>query len=473
MVWHPRLSMLGEAGLETLHGAALSILERTGLNVHHAEMRRRLHAAGARLGDDVRVYLPPELVRQALTTAKRDVCVYDRLGRPAMLLRPYGIHFGTGSDLLYTRDLDSGERRPSRLSDVARAARLCDALPDVDFVMSFAVPGEEPTEGIEPRQYYEMVANSVKPPVMTTFSGLEALERLHAMACLLAGSEARFRERPNYVLYGQFVSPLQHDQGAVERLIFCAEQEVPLIYIPTIMPGASGPVTLGGSLALAAAESLAGLVMQQVLRPGAPFIFGACVSCLDPRTLLFSYGSPEWRLNDLALAELARYYGLPVFGTGAASDAKVVDAQAGSEYATSLLAAALAGTNLIHDAGYLDSGLTGSLEAIVLAADTIRWVKRFLGGVSLDDESLALPVIEEVGPGRQFLSHDHTVRHFRESVTPYLAMDRDGYDHWHSSGAGDYHQRANAVARRLLEEHESVAVPAQVDAELRRLAAVG
>jgi len=467
--WRPSLTLMRPADIEHLHRAATKILETTGLNVHHPEMHRALADAGARLGETPRVYLPEEMVERALATAKRDIVVYNRSGEPVMPLGPHQIYFGTGSDLVYTCDVETEERRPSVLEDVARAAFVCDALDEIDFVMSFALPEDVPNEDAEPQQYYAMLANTVKPILMTSFSGLPALARVHKMACLIAGGDQAFRERPNYILYGQFVSPLQHDRQAVERLIFCADREIPLIYIPTVMPGASGPLTLAGSLALATAESLAGLVMHQTRCPGAPFIFGACVSQLDMRTMLFPYGSPEWRLNDLVMAELSRHYGLPVFGTGGATDSKRVDAQAGAEYGTSLLVAALAGTNLIHDVGYIDSGLTGSLESIVLGAEQIRWVKQFMAGIQISEESLALEIIAEVGPGKQFLDHAHTLRHLRRTMWEPCVADREGYDAWAAAGSKEYEERAREYSQHLLQSHRREPLDDAVNKALREL----
>lgn len=465
--WKPSLTLMSQAQMEQLHEAANKILETTGLNVHHPELRRKLVDAGARPGEGPRVYLSAGMVEKALNTAKRDVVVHNRLGEPVMPLGPCQIYFGTGSDLVHTLDLETGERRPSVLADVARSARLCDALDDIDFVMSFAVPSDVPNEDAEPQQYYALLHNTTKPVIMTSFSGLDALERMHEMACLIAGGDDAFRQRPNYILYGQFISPLQHDLQALERLVFCADHEIPLIYVPTIMPGASGPITLAGSLALAAAEFLAGLVMHQTQHPGAPFVCGACVGQLDMRTLLFPYGSPEWRLNDLAMAELSRYYSLPVFGTAGATDSKLVDAQAGAEYAGSLLVAALAGTNLIHDVGYMDSGLTGSLESIVLAAEQIRWVKQFMAGLEVSEETLALDIIDEVGPAGDFMGHKHTVKHLRRSVWNPYVVSHNSYDRWAADGAKDYANRAREYAKELVRSHQPQAIDDSMEATLR------
>jgi trimethylamine--corrinoid protein Co-methyltransferase len=169
------------------------------------------------------------------------------------------------------------------------------------------------------------------------------------------------------------------------------------------------------------------------------------------------------------MAELARHYGLPVFGTGGATDSKQLDAQAGLEYANSMLVAALAGTNLIHDVGYLDSGLTGSLESLLLGAEQIRWIKQFLAGIEVSDANLALDVIADVGPGGQFLDHRHTVKNLRRSLWVPLLADHDGYDTWAAHGAQDYAARAREQARGLLETHQVPALDTTVDAELRSI----
>lgn len=466
--WRPSLTIMNQIGIEQLHNAAIQILEDIGLNVHHPGMRTKLGRAGARLDDEMRVYLTVEMVTQALETTKKDIVIHNRLGEPVMPLDANQIYFGTGSDLIYTYDAESGEQRSSILDDVAHSSRLCDALDEIDFVMSFSLPRDVPNEDAEPQQYYAILQNTIKPVIMTSFSGLDAFERMHEMACLVVGGDTAFRQRPNYIMYGQFVSPLEHDLQAVERLIFCADHEVPLIYVPTIMSGASGPLTMYGTMALALAETLAGLVMHQLQNPGSPFITGACVSPLDMKTGLFPYGSAEWRLNDLIMAEMSRHYGIPVFGTGGATDSKLVDAQAGAEYASSLLVAALAGTNLIHDVGYLNSGLTGSLESIVLGADQIRWVKRFVNGFEASEENLAIDVLTEVGPAGEFLSHDHTFRQLQSLWQPH-AIDHKDYDTWHKDGAEDYATRARQYAQDVISSHQVKAVDGPLDRKLRNL----
>ncbi|MFA5863927.1 MAG: trimethylamine methyltransferase family protein [Phycisphaerae bacterium] len=410
------ISPLANHSLDTLHDASLKILAQTGVNVHCPELRSMLKSVGAVVKDELRVHIPSDLVTRALATAPPRVELYDRNGKSAMILENAQCYFGTGSDLEYTMDGLTCERRRSTLNDVKNAAKLCDKLPNIDFVMSYALPRDVTTSECEVEQFRVMLENTTKPIIMTLFSGRTTFEKIHQLACRYGGGERTFRGKPNYIMYGQFVSPLQHDSGALERLVFCADHGIPLIYVPTIMMGASGPVTLAGALALANAECLAGLVIHQLRSPGAPFIYGGCVSPLDMSTTVFAYNSPEWRIADVVLSQLSRRYKLPVFGTAGATDAKAVDAQAGAEWAYSLLTCALAGTNLIHDVGYLASGMMGSLEALVICDELVGMVKRVLHGFEIDETALALEVIHRVGPGGNFLEEQHTLDHFRNNT---------------------------------------------------------
>lgn len=426
----PMMAPISDQQSDNLHNASLRILSTTGLNVHSPELRAMLKKAGAKVSDELRVYIPPELVEQALSTAPSRIDIYDRNNSIAMRLEGTNIYFGTGSDLQFTSNGKTGNYRKSTLNDVALAARLCDKLKNIDFVMSYALPSDLPEGRCETEQLQSMLDNTRKPIIMTTYSSRERLTQIHEVACKSCGGESAFRKSPNYIMYGQFVSPLQHDSDALDRLIFCADHAIPLIYIATIMMGVSGPVTLAGALALANAECLAGLVMHQLRAPGAPFIYGGCVSPLDMKTAVFSYGTPEWRLADMVFSQLSLRYDLPIFGTAGATDAKVIDAQAGAEWAYSLLVSALAGTNIIHDVGYMASGMTGSLEALVVCDETIGMVKRFMAGFEIDKETLALDVTNRVGPAGHFVEDKHTILHFRSEVWYPSLFNREGIDAW-------------------------------------------
>ena len=198
--WKPKLSMMNNEREQQLHKESLNILAEIGLNVHHQEMRDLLKKSGAKIGPGNRVYIPEKLVSQALETAPKDIVIYNRQGQATMPLGPHQSYFGTGSDLLFTYNSETGQQRKSILEDVARSARLCDALEDIDFVMSFALPSDVTNEDTEVQQYRAILQNTIKPVIMTSYSGIETMNRLHKMACLVAGGDQAFRRKPNYVL---------------------------------------------------------------------------------------------------------------------------------------------------------------------------------------------------------------------------------------------------------------------------------
>jgi len=203
-------------------------------------------------------------------------------------------------------------------------------------------------------------------------------------------------------------------------------------------------------MSLANAECLAGLVIHQLAAPGAPFIYGGCASALDMKTMVYAYASPEWSLADMVYSQLSRRYNLPVFGTGGASNAKTVDGQAGAEWAFSLLFSALAGTNLIHDVGYMGCGLAGSLEALVICDDTIGMVKRALAGFGMGEEDFAAEVISHVGPGGSFIGEDHTLGRYRRDVWYPSLFERGSFEAWTAAGAKDTWDRASQRVKELL-----------------------
>ena len=446
----PTLTVLQPQQLDRIHQASLTILSQTGVNVHSEPVRQLLAAAGAKVEHDLRAYLPAHLVEQALASAPSRIDIYDRNGHSSMSLQGTNCYFGTGSDLEFTLDWRSGKRSASTLKDVELSARLCDKLEHIDFVMSFALPQEVPAARCAHEQLRVMLENTAKPILMTVFSGTESFAQMHELACRSCGGADRFRSSPNYIAYSQFVSPLQHDTDALARLVYCADNHIPLVYVPTIMMGASGPVSIAGALALANAECLAGLVMHQLRSPGAPFIYGGCVSPLDMKTTVFTYGSPEWRLTDAALSQLSQLYQLPIFGTAGATDTQSIDAQAGAEWAYSLLACALSGVNLIHDLGYLESGLTGSLQSLVICDEIVGMIKHFLQGIPVSEDTLALDLINHVGPAGNFLAEPHTLENFRKDIWYPALFNRDRFDNWHAQGSKDALQRATERVKHLL-----------------------
>jgi trimethylamine--corrinoid protein Co-methyltransferase len=407
-----RITYLGETDKAAIYEAALEIMETVGQRVHHAEALELLRAAGCTVTDPDLVCIPRELVEQARTTAPHMIEVYDRRGEPAMSLGGYNAYFGNGSAVTSVYDVDTGEHRPTVLSDGVDAARLCDALPMIDFVMAYAHPG-----GVDPHialleSSRAMVANTTKPLVVVAENAGD-LDVMWRIACELRGGAEELRAKPYFTLYGEPTSPLSHSVESIEKLLFCADWGIPAIYSPAPLAGGTAPLTVAGHIAQGTAESLFGLVIHQLRRRGAPFLFGIGPGVLDMATSQSSYNAPEYLMGYLCAIEMARWLDLPNWGYAGTTDAQVIDAQAGMEAAELTFLSLAAGSNLNHDIGYIDYGMTASLELIVIMDEYLSLNRRIFAGVEVTPETLAVDTIRQVGPGGDFLSSRHTAKHVR------------------------------------------------------------
>ena len=464
------LRILSDEEIGRIHAASLEVLDRTGVDVLDEETSGMLSDAGARVSDDGRVRIPPGMVEKALETVCTCVPLFRRDGGPGVVLEGRNIHFGTGSDCPNIIDPFSGERRLCTKEDVGRAALLCDALPNIDFFMSVGLVSDVPERVSDLHQFEAMLLNTEKPLVFTAHSR-QGMADIVEMASIAVGGDEVLGRNPCICLYAEPVTPLRHYGPAVRKLLLAAEKGIPVIYTPCPMAGATAPATLAGTLVVGNAEVLSGLVISQLKRPGAPFIGGGVISIMDMQSAILSYGAPELSLMSAAQADLCHHYGLPIFGTCGCSDSKVPDEQAASEATLSCLMAALSGANLIHDVGFLEYGLTGCLDMIVTTDEIIAMVKRIVRGIRIDDETLAVDVIDKVGPGGHFLGHAHTARHFRKEHWIPRLIDRTNYEAWHAAGGKTMNQRAKERTRDILGTHQPRPVPEDRSREIRRLIA--
>ena len=456
--------VLTRGQMDQIHDASMKILEQTGVRVDNSEARALLEDAGAFVSGDGMVRIPARLIEWAVGAAPSNVTIYDRTGREAMQLGRRRTYFGTGSDTPTTIDPRTDERRPAVLSDIADFARVCDALPNIDFIMCMGIASDLEPATAELHHALAMLRNTTKPFVFTALD-LGAAKKLTEMFDVVAGGREVFRERPFALMYNEPVSPLGFARDNMEKLLFAAEMGVPSVFMSGLLAGGTSPVTAAGGLVLGNAESLAGVLIAQLKRKGAPVVSGGGILGMDMRTMTPSYSTPEFMLTMAAMAELAQYYALPAWGYAGCSDAKTFDAQAAADTAEWVLMAALSGSNLVHDVGFLESGLTSSFDHLVFADEAIGKCARLVGGIATDEESLATAAIAGVGQGGHFLGHRHTSKHFRENW-PSGLEDRMNYGSWVAAGSQTMEQRVRAKVLDLLDTHEAPGLPDDVDAEL-------
>ncbi len=461
----PHLSLFTREQCEAVHYASLEILRRTGVRVDHQEALALLRQTDAIITDGNLVRFPPGLVEWALAQAPSCIALCKR-GASEVAIRMEGreVAFGTGSACPNYLDPRTGRHRAFTEADVIACVRLVEALPELDFCMSMGLPSD-----LDPRAPYRdefalMIEHTTKPLVFTLGSRAEC-EAIVAMAAAAAGGMEALRLNPTLVGYGQPTTPLLHGEDSTEKLIFMARMGLPIVHQSSPMMGGTAPMSMAASLALGNAELLSGLVIHQLVRRGAPFIYGCGLHHMDMRTTIAVYGAPEFELARTAVAEMARFYNLPHYGYAGYTDSCVVDEQAASDATSSILVALLSGQHLVHDIGYIEAGLTESPEMIVFCADVIGRLRHFVGGMALDKEAFALDLIHEIGPGGSYVATEHTLNHFREFWQPTL-YSRQRISDWTRRGSKRLGDRLRDKTIALMERAGTPELPANVLAEI-------
>ncbi len=458
----PHFRKLSDDQVERLHHASLEILDHTGVRLFEDEALELLKKKGVSVEDGNLVRIPPGLVEWALTVAPKRAVLCNRHGQRVMPLERNNVFYGPGSDCPNVIDLRSGERRPGVLQDTIDAMIVCDALPNIDFLMSFCIASDMPQEIADRYQMRAMLMNSTKPIlfVTTEFDGCVDVIK---MAEIVAGGEDALRRNPICACYINVTHPMRHNREALQKLLFLAGKGLPTTYTPVVLRGATGPVTAAGAMALANAGELAGLVIAQLKREGAPVILtGGVNDMLDMRTTVDAYADPT---NRVMLVELAHRYDLPIFGLTGCSDSKLPDEQAAAEAAFSLMLETLAGAQMAHDVGYLEGGMCNSIEQVVICDELINYTKHFMRPLEINEDTLALDLIHEVGPDGNYLSTDHTRNHYREDWYPKL-FDRRNFEEWQKAGSKTLRQRAREKALKILETHKPEPLPADIQAQV-------
>lgn len=463
-----QLQVLSEEQCRRLLAAAIEVLERTGVVYHDEDSLDIMKRAGCWM-DGVRVRIPGKLVERALRSAPRKVTLSNsRNGVRVMELEGNNSYFGTGSDTPFFIDPYSGNRVKSSKETVGMATRVVDALPNMDFVMSMGIVQEVSPLVYDRHQFEAMVLNTSKPIVITAMD-IAGYSDIIEMCEAIAGGEEELRRNPFMTLYAEPISPLVHSREAAQKLVLAGKKQLPVVYTPCIMAGSTVPATLAGAMATGLAENLSGLVLNQQTHEGNPFIMGGVFTIMDMRTTIFSYGAPEFDLMMAALADMSNYLNIPMFGTAGCTDAKIVDEQAAIESALSVVLSAQSGANLIHDIGYIEHGNTASLENIVICDDLVGYARKISGGIEISDETLALDVVDAVGPGGNYLMEEHTLKYFKKETWYPTLFERKIYEKWEAEGRKTLHQRANERVIDILESHKPEPLPKDVQSKITKI----
>jgi len=457
-----RLTVWDEAACARGHAAALQILERVGVEVRHEAGLALFRKAGARI-EHTRARVPRGLVEQALATAPRAFPLRgrDREGALDLEIRNGRTYFGSGSDCLYVRDPHSGERRRAVVADVEAGAAMAERLSNIDFVMSMWLPEDAPLEVVELVQLAAMLTHTRKPIVVSSPRGGDAMREQVEMAAVCGGADSLAcltMSSPSLVL----------DEICVEKTLSCAELKVPMVLETGISLGSTGSASLQTAAATGHAETMATLVLHQLANPGAPFICGSGISQLDMRTFVDLYSAPESALGIQLQLNLAQFLSLPTFDYAGCSDSKSHDEQWSAEMMSSTLLGALSGGTLLHDVGYLESGMLSSYEGLVMGDALAGFTRALMQEVPIDDTTLFIDELAEVGPGGVFLGSKLTRRRCHEWWRSEL-FDGSSFDQWQASGGRTLGDRLRARTLELLAEARDPVVDSDSASKLATL----
>lgn len=448
---------LSRQEVRRIHEGALEVLAGTGVQMGLPQAWEILESGGARVergGGLVR--FPRDMVEKAVAMAPGSFRLYGRDPKHDLDIPGGGPYFGTWVNSVRVLDLETGDRRSATLRDLEQYLSLVDALENFAWIQPLLSPQDVPQDKV---YYYAWAAalNSTRKHLIGPAPGAQGVQTVLELCSVVAGGSAQLAERPFISLDILTRPPLTWSDWSLGALIEAAKCRIPVYLQSGPIAGATGPVTMAGTLVQAHAELLAGITLSQLTNPGTPVFYASAARVMDMRTGSVSLCSPEWFLFRICLRQLARELGLPVHTGGLFTDAKIPDAQSGYEKGISALAGALGGD--IISGCTLETNKCVDMGDLVIGDEIASFVRRLMRGFVIDDETLALEEIAQVGPGGEYLSRPHTLKHFRREIWQPALSDRSSWGDWEAMGKKDLWQRAKEKAREILAKHEPPRLP--------------
>ena len=462
--------ILSDGEIQDIHEAALLILRDAGVVVHHEGVLKLLAEAGAQVERQRNIArFPEQLVMDCVARAGKKYVLYGRdSARTA--------RFGYGDLVLMSSpgqrawiDSQTGQLRPATMQDLRDAIQLGDALPNITIVGSMAQPAELSENDREVVLTAELVKNTGKPTRTWVHNGRTARYVLEIYRAI-AGGDAALRARPMAEAFLEPISPLQLPGDALDVLTEFVRAGQPASIGPMAMASGTAPATLAGTLAQENAEILAGVVVTQILEPGTPVTYGGIPHIMDPRTSICSFGSPEQALMAVAIVQMGRFYGFPVYINVGLTDSKVLDVQAGIEKGSTMVLGALAGADTFGHAGICGTDHGAGLAWLAVDDAIMGYVKRIVRGFQVNPETLAADLVKRVGPAGSYLAEEHTVKHFREELwLPGRAWTRETWDLWEAQGRTLMADRILEEVSHILATHKSEPMDEALAQEIDRI----
>lgn len=462
-----RIQFLSKEDIEYIHLSSLRVLEKTGVKIYNDSVLRLLHDNGCEVNFDKKIaYIPQYLVKEALSKAPSTIKLYGRSRKYDRILEGDRVTFNPGSAALYILDYERKEIRRPISKDLADLVKLTDALEYIQAQSTALVVSDIPESIVDRYRLYIVLKNSSKPIITGAFT-IDGIYDMKRMLEIIVGGEKELSKKPMAVFDVCPSPPLKWSEIIIQNLVDCAKFNLPIEIIPMPQLGATGPVTIAGSLVQHNAEFLSGLVIAQLINPKTPVIYGGSPTVLDQKYATSSLGAIETIILTCCYVQIAKSYNLPSHGYLGLSDSKIVDFQCGFESGIGIILGALVGINVISGPGMLIFENCQSLEKLVIDNEICGMALKLISGIEINDETLAVDVIDKVGPGGTFLTEKHTLKHFRrELFIPSEVIDRRDWKTWSNLGGKDAFKRANEIVNKILKEHQIELLPKDVEKEL-------
>jgi len=456
--------VLSDLQIGRIFQATLTCLQQTGVKVQNKMARESLVSAGADVDGEI-VRIPAHIIEDTISTCPSSFTLWGRDGtNPIELIDGQNI-YGPGPTCTYFVEPVTGHRRKTRLGDPGLTARVCDALVNIGYVMSLGLIDDVKPDLASVYEFAEMVANTIKPILVWSYS-IEQLKDIIRIATAVAGSEENLRQKPFIGFFSTTLSPLTHTDKDLENVLWAAKHDLPIFYMGGGAVGSTTPVTGAGALVITLAELLSGLAILQLNKPGAPVCIGSVMAPSDLRIVRPAYGGPEMSLNCAAMSDISRYLGVPYMGTAGASESKVIDLQAAIESTFQVLLSTLSNATMVHDVGFLDCADIGSLEMLIMNDEIISMSRRISRGIEVSDQTLMLDLIDQVGPGGEFLSSMETAKLCRWEIWMPGLMDRAPWVEWYEAGSITMHDRIKAKLQTILNTHHPTPLSEEITAKI-------
>lgn len=464
-----RVNILNGHQIQNIHEKSLEILEKVGISIPHKDILTFFDKEGADVDfKKNHIKIPEDLVMELLSKARRNFTLY---GRDLTKKAEFGLkkrNYNTTAGQAFWIDNIGSERRYASLEDVSTGVKFADSLDQITIPGAMADPHELPVEWRCVRIAAEMIKNTTKP-IYFWFYDRPSAKYLIDILITLRGDEKKVEKYPMFFPLFEPVSPLNFPFNGIDLLFETSRLNMPVMIGPMAQMGMTAPATIAGTLVQENAEILAGICITQLIKEGMPVCYGGICHAFDMKKIQIVFSGPEQVIFSIAMAQMGKHYGFPVYLNVGLTDSKRPDAQAGLECGLTLAMGVAAGADIFGHMGISGVDQASSLDMLVMQSEVISYVESLNRNINFDDETFALNIIQDVGPKGSFLEKSHTRKHFRKELWFPSLLNRDIYDTWRDKGSKSMEKRCQERKEEILAFHEPQPLDDDVLRDLNRI----